>query len=71
MAKWPAYSATRFKYIGTTQCGPKLWRFVCLDWEGGGTSKDAPAVIGPLFQSKAEMMGALEGYGRQNYPEPA
>lgn len=67
--QWPAYTQTRFRYLGLSQCAPSLWRFVCLDWQGGGTTPQAPAVIGPQYRSKLEALADLDRYGRENYPE--
>jgi hypothetical protein len=71
MANWPDYSPTRFKYLGVSRCAPTLWRFVCLDWNGGGTTPASPAVIGPQYRTKAEALGDLARYAESSYPELA
>lgn len=62
MEQWPAYTPTRFPLLGVSQCGPRLWRIVSLDFEGGGTTPGAPAVIGPQYRTKGELMGDLARY---------
>jgi hypothetical protein len=64
--QWPQYTATRFRYVGLARCAPGLWRWVSLDWEGGGTAPDSPSVMGPQYGSKAEALGDLERYAREN-----
>ena len=70
-AQWPSYSPTRYRYLGVSQCAPSLWRFVCLDFDGGGTTPTAPAVVGPQYRTKAECLADLHRYAAENYPETA
>lgn len=62
MAQWPSYTATRFRYIGLSRIEAACWRWVSLDWEGGGTTPDSPSVIGPHYRTKAEALNDLERY---------
>lgn len=68
-ADWPRYALTRYRHIGVSRLSPTLWRFVCLDWEGGGTSKNFPACIGPMYRTRAECLSDLNRYATENYPE--
>lgn len=65
MAYWPSFTQTRFKYLGLTKADTNLWRFVCLDWESGGTSKFSPAAIGPYYKSKGEALADLNRYAEE------
>lgn len=66
MAEWPKYTETRFSMLGVSKCAPGLWRFVSLDWEGGGTKPDAPSAIGPQYRTKGEAVSDLDRYAREN-----
>lgn len=68
MADFPSYERTQFRYLGVSRLSRTLWRFVCLDWAGGGTRPEWPSAIGPYFRSRAEAMAALPEYGERNYP---
>jgi hypothetical protein len=59
---WPSYSKTRYKYVGLSKCDANLWRFVCLDFAGGGTRENAPSVIGPHYKTKHEALADLSRY---------
>jgi len=69
VADWPRYSETRYRYIGLSRVAPALWRFVSLDWEGGGTTPDSPSAIGPHYRSKGEALADLARYAEDSYPE--
>lgn len=65
MAQWPSYTPTRFACIGLSKLEPGLWRWVSLDWQGGGTTPDSPSAIGPHYRTKGEAMGDLDRYARE------
>ena len=66
MAQWPSYSPTRFPAIGLSRLEAGLWRWVSLDWPGGGTTPDSPSAIGPQYRSKGEALADLERYATDN-----
>jgi hypothetical protein len=71
MPHWPSYSPTRYRHIGLSRLSPGLWRWVCLDWDGGGTTPRNPAAIGPCYCTKTEALADLERYAQDSYPELA
>lgn len=70
-AQWPAWTPTRFKYLGLSRVERSLYRWVCLDFEGGGTRPDAPACIGPHYRTQAEALADLQDYAAGSYPDLA
>jgi hypothetical protein len=51
---------TRFATLGFTKLEPGLWRIMALD-------DKEPAAVGPLYASKAELLGDLTRYARENW----
>lgn len=71
MPSWPSYAPTRFPFLGVSQVERSLWRIVCLDWDGGGTSPRAPACIGPQYRTKGELLGDLRRFAEERGYAPA
>lgn len=62
MSQWPKFTKTRFEPLGLSQCGPRLWRWVDTSWK-----PEAPAVVGPHYQTKMEALADLERYARESW----